>query len=128
MKKYLYLSLSIIETALLIYLSVQPYKTAVMKPLLPMMRSGDIEHFLAYSIYAMLLINTSRAFNKSERYFLFFGLIIASFTEAVQTIVPNRYGELMDMLINYFGLFIGTIFMRLPLFSSKYEVKFSQSL
>ena len=39
---------------------------------------------------------------------LFFGLFIAGLTEVIQSFIPGRSGEIVDVLIDYGGYILGT--------------------
>jgi VanZ family protein len=106
-KFYVYLSLVVLESLALFWFSFAPSVDFVRTGVL---RLGDLEHLIAYTVYGFLLSRVLRYFVKDWRVVLF-SLIIGSFVgglcEGVQYFLPYRVGDVADWFLDTLGSFIG---------------------
>ena len=98
-KFYIVLALVVIETAALIWFSFLPGVEFIETG--EFLRPGDLEHFVAYFVYSLLLNRLFCYFvlNRKERLFLSF--MTASFAggilETAQFFLPYRTGDVIDV-------------------------------
>ena len=73
-------------------------------------------HFAEFSAIGAMLLSSAYAFNKSrpQKYYfqvLFVGLMTAVIDEAIQLNVVGRSGQITDVLLDFSGVLVGSIFM-----------------
>jgi VanZ family protein len=120
--------LFVIWTFLLILLSVWPYTDTTVQQDLSDFRWDYLEHFAFYFILTFLYILWRRDLNYSIRtaeLVLFFvaGFIFCWLTEYIQIFIPGRSFNIMDMIYNIAGIFLGIIicyYLLLRLFIKNY--------
>lgn len=106
--------LFVIWTLLLILLSVWPYTDTTVQQDLSDFRWDYLEHFAFYFILTFLYILWRRDLNYSIRtaeLVLFFvaGFIFCWLTEYIQIFIPGRSFNIMDMIYNIAGIFLGIL-------------------
>jgi hypothetical protein len=115
-KFYAYLSLAVAETIALIWFSSIP--SAEFVPTGVLLRPGDLEHFIAYSVYGFLwsrvFVNFNEIRGKRENRILFglilpllIGSVAGAACETIQLFVPTRVADMLDWAIDAFGSFFG---------------------
>ena len=110
----LYLTLLVMESAVLLWSAVQPGGTL---PTLPgvILRQGDLEHFVAYAVYGFLMERAMNGFGMGRNRYLYAiaaaGLFAAG-TEALQMLVPSRSADVLDWTIDMAGIALGTLTCR----------------
>ncbi len=106
-KFYIYLSLVILETFVLLWFSFLPSVDFIRTGFL---RLGDLEHFVAYAVYGFLLHRVSKYFLGGKESLLL-SLVIGSFLggmcETIQYLLPYRIGDVIDWGIDTLGSFVG---------------------
>lgn len=109
-KFFIYTSLVILETLVLIYLSFQPSIVVVRPEIL--IRIGDIEHFITYSIYGFLLQRTFRYFFQSTRMTIIssfmVGCMVGGLSETIQHFIPYREADMIDWIVDSIGSLFGS--------------------
>ncbi|MBU0953321.1 MAG: VanZ family protein [Nanoarchaeota archaeon] len=72
---------------------------------------GYLFHFLAYTIYATLLIILFRKSSSQKRFFFTLGIavLMGILTEGIQSIVPTRSADLTDLLADVIGALVGAV-------------------
>lgn len=98
------------ESAALLYFSFQPsHMVPVTENIF--FRTGDIEHFLVYFVYGMLLYTVIGKYGATRKT-VFTSLILGScfglINEIMQGFVPTRQLDLIDWLINTIGCTTGS--------------------
>ena len=109
-KKHVYYFLLLLESLILIYMSLQPSYYVPTIPGFLIFRSGDIEHLIAYIIYGFLMERSLLNMGvKKHRYMLaiFLASAFAAGTELIQALVPNRFPDFIDWLIDSIGIVFG---------------------
>ena len=127
-RKLIFCILFIIWTVLLILLSVWPYTDTTVRQELSDFRWDYLEHFTFYFILTFLYILWRRDLNYSIRtaeLILFFvaGFIFCWLTEYIQIFIPGRSFNIMDMIYNIAGIFLGILicyYLLLRLFIKNY--------
>ncbi|MEE9323444.1 MAG: VanZ family protein [Candidatus Aenigmarchaeota archaeon] len=108
-KFYVYLSLVVLETFVLLWFSFSPSVDFVRTDF-PLIRLGDLEHFIAYGIYGFLLGRVFKYFFSGKKSVLL-SLVIGSFMgglcEISQYFLPYRVGDVIDWIIDTFGSLVG---------------------
>lgn len=73
-----------------------------------------LAHFAEYLVFAILLMNAllfRMSWKESVKWTLFIGIAYAIFDEVHQLFIPERSGNLFDMLIDTFGIVLGLLCM-----------------
>lgn len=115
-KFYVYLSLAIAETIVLLWFSFIPSISFV--PSGGFLRLGDLEHFVAYSVYGFLWSGGFAVFNKirkKEKNRILFSLVlplaigslVGALCETIQFFVPTRTADMFDWSADTLGSFFG---------------------
>lgn len=102
-----YAILFILETAFLFWFSLLHFVEPISVPVL---RLGDLEHFLAYGLYGFLGSRVARYYVKGWKVFLFglvVGVAVGGITEGLQYFVPGRTGDAMDWAVDAIGSLAG---------------------
>jgi len=113
-KKFIWLTLFILWTLLLIIASVYPDSNKVIINGESSFRWDYLEHFVAYFVFGGLYIvwrsNTDFIIRSIELAFLFSVTCIFSIlTEYVQVMIPGRAFNIVDMLYNVGGVLTGIL-------------------
>ena len=113
-KKFIWLTLFILWTLLLIIASVYPDSNKVIIEGESDFRWDYLEHFVAYFVFGGLYIvwrsNTDFVIRSIELAFLISVTCIFSLlTEYVQVMIPGRTFNIVDMLYNVGGVLTGTL-------------------
>lgn len=84
-------------------------------------RSGDLEHVVAYGIYSVLWVITLK------KRLLGFGMAVAVgiMIEVLQTAVPYRTADVLDIGFNALGAGIGVLTVAIK--SSQYRIKYENT-
>ena len=99
--------LVVLESVLLIAAALLP-PALVPGTGIPVGRSGDFEHLLSYLVYGILLALAFSPLSKRKLLpILIIGLGMGLFTEALQMVVPVRTWDILDLLVNSAGVFLG---------------------
>lgn len=109
-KELIVYALIVLESALLIYMSLQPSYNVPTVPTWGFFTNGDLEHLAAYIIYGFLLERGLKyAGMKKHRYLV--AIVAASFfaagTEMIQGFVPTRIADPVDWVIDTVGVVFG---------------------
>lgn len=97
------------ETALIIWFSLSPYTVAVETGF---SRPGDAEHLAAYFVYGFLWRKFLGRFSGGRKVLILpvlFGLLLGGFCEGLQFILPYRSGDLIDLIADASGAFLGAV-------------------
>ena len=109
-KFYIYLILFLAETVLLIWFSFLPSVPTVRTELL---RGGDLEHFIAYMVYAFLFSRLMIIAQKGRRKIILLpilvGLFMGTLCETIQFFVPARVMDIIDVLVDTAGGVAGSL-------------------
>jgi VanZ family protein len=108
-KFYVYLSLVIAETLVLLWYSFVPAIDFVRTGFT---RLGDLEHLIAYVVYGFLLQRVLGYFFSRKRSLVLsfvIGSLVGGFCEIVQYFLPYRTGDAIDWGIDTLGSFLGGI-------------------
>ncbi len=90
-------------------------------------KTDKIVHFIIFFPFSFLSFIAFGAYlkRKINNYCIFvlfiFGIIISTITETLQILTPLRSFELLDLLANYIGIFIGSLLLYIIVNSSKYN-------
>ena len=77
----------------------------------PVLRMGDIEHFIAYVLYALIAARIARYYTHGWKVFVIPFVACALFgglCEFIQVFVPQRTGDYMDFFVDVAGSGIGS--------------------
>ena len=103
-----YVLLFVLETLFLLWFSILP-SLGMMNP--PVLRIGDMEHFIVYFVYAIIATRIASYYTKSWKV-LAIPFIVCSVVggvcEFIQVFVPQRTGDYMDLVVDIAGSGIGS--------------------
>ncbi len=109
-KLYVFLMLVAAETVFLIAFSFLPSVPTVRTGFF---RIGDIEHFIAYLIYGLLLSRALSYSGRGRRMVLIVpviaGVVLGVSCEAIQFFVPLRTADLIDVAVDVAGSLAGSV-------------------
>jgi len=113
-KKTIYVYLLVLETAALFWFSLTPPIVMIKTGLF---RTGDIEHFIAYSVYGFLWLKSlyiwkGKKFEGKKRLILFsvlMGSAIGGLLEVMQYFVPYRTADMLDWAVDAIGSLAGAL-------------------
>ncbi len=108
-KFYIYLALFLAETIVLLWFSFIPSFATVETDF---MRGGDVEHFIAYLVYAFifsrLMINLGHGKRKILLLPILAGFFVGTLCETIQLFVPTRVMDIIDVLVDTAGAMVGS--------------------
>ncbi len=110
----IYVLLFAAESIFLVYMALQP-GYAVPTLHIPFLRPGDLEHFLAYLVYGLLAYGTfGQRLGGRKLVIMTLGwcMIFAGFTEWLQVLVPTRFADPADWLVDAMGSVTGIVIAR----------------
>jgi VanZ family protein len=110
-----YLLLAVADTLVLFWFSFLPSVDFVRTGFL---RLGDLEHFIAYTVYGFLLQRVFGCFFSRKESVVFsvvIGSLVGGICEVSQHLLPYRVGDAVDWGIDTVGSFLG------GLMSSKFK-------
>ncbi|MCX6817914.1 MAG: VanZ family protein [Candidatus Aenigmarchaeota archaeon] len=110
-KAFIFLSLAIAETLVLVWFSLQP--SAAFVPSAGFLRSGDLEHLVAYVVYGFMWSAFFLTYKKRPGVAmtillsLAIGSAIGALCETLQLFVPTRVADPLDWAIDSLGSLCG---------------------